>query len=328
MKGIHLRSLTGALHHVESGLAAQPIRAIEGTDQKLNHYRQYIDLAFDAFSFEKDCRHLPLEAFEGFSFDEICKIKYSTTITMDGALERVFERRPNFEVFRKIKSSMWRWGMGKGDWNEVVDIWNGIRHFSLGLSPDFEIRLDYTTGYNEFGHTKYSRTFIDGVFAFLVYYKHKHVMTIGFSFTEGGRILIQQVQLKQQTGNRWLYKFPKNRMEFVIDLFVKHFAGFSLSVIDGESLTNKTIADYERGLRYAQERVERNRRQAESDLGHCGADIPEDENEVEAFKARITHLKDDSQRLAEFYRDCGKYALGQSLVINQIVHYQLELQSV
>lgn len=325
MKGINLRSLTGELHYVEFTFEAQPVLEID-PEPKLEFCRSYIESRFDAFSFEKDYYKLPLGAFRNFSFDEICKLKYSTSIMMDETVGKLFDKQPNYEVVRKIMSSMWRWGVGKGTWNEVVDVWNGIRQFSLGLNSDFEIRLDYTTGYNEFGHSKYSRTFIDGVFAFLVYYKRKHVMTIGFSMTEGRRILIQQVQLKQQSGNRWLYKFPKNRMEFVIDLFVKHFPGFTLCVIDGESLARKTIADYERGLQRARERVERNRRYAECELAHCGADI-RDEHEVEEFERRIAHLKSDLPRLAELYKNCGRYALGQSVVINHITHYELGLSS-
>lgn len=325
MKGINLRSLTGELHFVDAEFVSQPVLAIQEVDLKLDFCHRYIEAYFDTFLFQSDYYKLPLKALRNFSFDEICKLQYSTTIMMDGSVGKLFEKQPNYEVVRKIMSSMWRWGVGKGNWNEVVDTWNGIRHFNLNLNPEFEIRLDYTTGYNEFGNSKYSRTFIDGVFAFLVYYKRKHVMTIGFSITEGRRILIQQVQLKQQSGNRWLYKFPKNRMEFVIDLFAKHFPDFTLCVIDGESLAKKTIADYERGLQRAQERIERNRRYNESELEHCGADIREDENEVEAFQKRIAHLKGDLSRLAELYKNCGRYRLGASVVINNITHYQLEV---
>jgi hypothetical protein len=326
MKGINLRSLARELSYAEAKFETQPVLEIH-PDKKLDFCRSYIESRFDVFSFQDDYYKLHLGALRNFSFDELCRIKYSTVIMMDESVCKLFEKQPNHEVVRKIMSSMWRWGAGKGTWNEVVDVWNGIRQFSLGLNPDFEIRLDYTTGYNEFGNSKYSRTFIDGVFAFLVYYKRKHVMTIGFSVTEGRRILIQQVQLKQQSGNRWLYKFPKNRMEFVIDLFAKYFPGFMLCIIDGESLVKKTLSDYQRGLQRAQERIERNRRYVERDFAHCGADIKEDESEAEAFQTRIAHLKIDLPRLSKFYKDCGRHALGQSVVFNHITHYQLELSN-
>lgn len=327
MKGINLRSLKGELQSVSTVFADQPILVIERVESKLEFCRDYIESEFDAFSFQNDYHRLPLGALRNFSFDELCKLNYSSIFMMNKTVRRLFETQPNYEVTWKIKNSMWRWGSGKGTWNEVVDVWNGLRQFRLGLGPDFHIRLDYTTGPNQFGRSKYSRTFIDGVFAFLVYYKRKHVMTIGFSIVEGRRVLIQQVQLKQQSGNRWLYKFPQNRMEFVIDCFVTHFPGFTFCVIDGESLAEKTIADYERGLQRARERVERNRQRSEEDLAHCGVDIEQDEDEVKEFETRIAHVKNDSQRLAQFYKDCGRYALGQSVVINHITHYKLEQRS-
>lgn len=326
MKGINLRSLIGELHYVEPKFDAQPILGID-PDQKLEFCRTYIESRFDVFSFEKDYYKLPLGVLRNFSFDELCKLKYSTSIAMDETVSKLFDKQPNYEVVRKIMSSMWRWGAGRGTWNEVVDVWYSIRQFTLGLDSDFQIRLDYTTGYNPFGYSKFSRIYTDGVFAFLVYYKRKHVMTIGFSVIEGRRILIQQVQLKQQSGNRWLYKFPKNRMEFAISLFVKYFPDFTLCVIDGESLAKKIISDYERGLQRVLERVRRKCRYAKSELARCGADIKEDEKEIEQFKKRISHLKNDLPRIVEFYKNCGIYVLGKSVVINHITHHQLELSS-
>jgi len=324
MKGINLRSLTGELHHVESEHAAQPVHTIKEVEVKLDFCRGYIKSHFGTFSFESDYFRLPLDAFRNFSFEEVCKLKYSTGTTMDESVTKVFERRPAYEVVRKIQNSMWRWGTSNGTWNEVVDVWNGIRHFTLGLGSDFEVRLDYTTGYNEFGHSKYSRTFIDGVFAFLVYYKRKHVMTIGFSVTEGRRILIQQVQLKQQTGNRWLYKFSGNRIEFVIDLFAKYFPDFALCVIDGRSLTKKTIADYKRGLHQVEKRVEHYRQHAGSDLNQRDVDIRQAEEEASVLRAKLRRLKKDSPRIAELYANCGRYTLGASVVVNHLTHYYVE----
>ncbi len=326
MKGLCLSSLTRELHKVDPAFANQPVNSIEGVEQKLGFCRQYIDSCFSAFTFQNDYFQLSLGALRNFSFDELCKLKYSTRITMERSVTEVFEKRPNHEVIRKITSSMWRWGMGKGTWNEVVDAYEGIQNFSLGLNSDFEIRLDYTTGYNEFGHSKFSRTYIDGVFAFLVYYKRRHVMTIGFSFMENHRVLIQQVQLKKQSGNRWLYKFPKNRLEFVIDLCAKYFPHFSLYMINGKSLVKKTIADYENGLRRAEKRIERDLRYAAADPGHCDADIKEDEDAVAEFKARIAHLNGDIKRLTRLYSDCGRHYLAGLLVVNRITHYKLELQ--
>src|SRR3546814_1923886 len=69
---------------------------------------------------------------------------------------------------------------------------------------------------------KHSRTPLDGVFAYLVQYKGEHVMTLGFSLINDRQILLQQVQLKNRTGNRWLFRFPENRLEFIIDRSEEH----------------------------------------------------------------------------------------------------------
>lgn len=315
MKGINMSSLKGELHHVDAEFAENPALSIQEVDSKLDFCRDFLKAYFKDFSFQKDYHKLPVGAFRNFSFDELCKLRYSTFSTMDDSVDNLFNRRLRYEVFNKIRSSMWRWGCGNGTWNEVVNAWNGIRNFSLGLGPDFETRLDYTRGINAYGNSKFSRTFLDGVFAFLVHYKRKHVMTIGFSIMEGERILIQQVQLKQKSGNRWLYKLPKNRMEFAIDLFAKNFSGFTLYVVDGQSLAEKTLANYKEGLQRAQDKKDR--------VEYCGADIRE--NEIEAFQTRIAQLMADSPRLSHFYGDCGKYVLGQSITVNRLIHHKLEL---
>ncbi|MBI4118506.1 MAG: hypothetical protein HY455_03160 [Parcubacteria group bacterium] len=305
MKGLQLRSLSGELHKVEPAYASKPAHAITGAKEKLGSWAQSLERDFErAFAFPDDCSRLPLEAFAGLSFDELCKIYYSSIFMMDTSVDKFFETSAQHEVVRKIKSSMWRWGCGTGTWNGVVDVYNGIRAFSLGL-PDFEIRLDYTTYFNEFGRGKYSRVYLDGVFAFLVYYKRRHVMTISFSIMEKRQLLIQQVQLINRTGNRWLYRFPRNRLEFVIGLFKKYFSGFGLWVIDGKSLVKKTLADYRRGLRSA-ERVRE----------------PE---ECRGIKEKIAHLEGDKRRLASFYRNVGGYAFafGASRKINGIMHRKI-----
>src|SRR3546814_4012996 len=82
---------------------------------------------------------------------------------------------------------------------------------------------------------KHSRTPLDGVFAYLVQYKGEHVMTLGFSIINDRQILLQQVQLKNRTGNRWLFRFPENRLEFIIDKFRSAFRGYRIHIVDGKS---------------------------------------------------------------------------------------------
>ena len=325
MKGIDLRSLKGELYLVDPQFDRKPSLAITAIDAKLKSVRAEIESVFGSFSFLDHYHYLPLRWLVGFTFDDICKLKFSTGISMDGSVQDLFKQRPNYETVRKVASSTWRWDCSARSWNALVEVWNAVRSFDLGLGGDFEVRLDYTTGYNAYGYSKFSRTYLDGVFAYLVYYKGKHVMTIGFSPTEGKRVFIQQVQLKQQNGNRWLYKFPANRLEFVIGLFAKHFPGFALYVIDGESLADNTLSDYQRALGDAQESLERAKERREDDADLFAVVVQMYEDEVGTLLQRIAHLKSDAPRLARFYASCGRYVLSRPTTVNRLIHYEVEL---
>ena len=181
MEGLVLDSFKGELGKVADEFALNPALTIANIEQKLAKIANYLDAYFDEFDFLKNYTDLPFKAFAEFSFEDICKLRFSASTMMHSTVEKTFEENVNYELFRKIKSSWWRWGVGKGTWNELVDVYNGIRNFSLDLPEEFEIRLDYTTGYNPQGGSKFSYTYLDGVFGFLVHYHGKHVMTIGFS---------------------------------------------------------------------------------------------------------------------------------------------------
>lgn len=321
-----MRSLSKELYRVDHKYAKKPSGSIKNIDEKLGPaWMQHIREDYgEEFSFSSDYHNLPRDAFMGFSFDELCKLRYSTPIMMDGSVEKLFETSACHEVVRKIKSSMWRWGCGTGTWNEIVDAYEGVRRFTFTDDPDFEIRLDHTTYFNEFGYAKYSRIFLDGVFAYLVYYKGVHALTIGFSILEKKQLLIQQVQSAKRTGNRYLYRLPKNRLEFVIDLFRASFPGFRLYVIDGQCLVEKTLADYRRGLLSAEKHCERYRH----NLGRCDDAkrlLEKNEKEREMFAAKISHLETDGPRLASFYRDAGRFTLGSAKKINGLTHYEVRL---
>ncbi len=329
MKGLKLRSLSGELCKVGSKYAKNPLDTINDIEKKLSPWDHYILERFgENFSFLKEYYKLPIRIFSEFSFEELCKLHHSSILMMDQSVNEIFERDARYEIMRKIQSSMWRWGMNKGTWNQAVDAYDNIRRFSFIENPDFEIRLDYSTHFNEFGYSKYSRTYIDGVFAYLVYYKRRHVMTIGFSIMEKRSLLIQQVQSVNRTGNRYLYKLPNNRIEFVIGLFRKNFPGYQLYVIDGNCLVEKTISHYKRALNMAMERCRNYRDQIKNPA--CKSKniterwLRESEQECEALEAKIVHLKADKSRLALFYGDTGRFLLNPlTLSVNGLIHHQV-----
>ncbi len=306
MKGLELQLFKLDLHKVEPD-SKKPAETIDWSPKIEPFTNQMARIYTMPFDFEKEYHRLYPEFLVNFSFDELCKLKYSTIIYMD-QLKHLFEKEPQYEIFEKIKSSMWRWGCGSGTWNEIVDAYDNIRHFSLGNLPDFEIRLVYTTGCNERGWAKDVDIYLDGVFGFLLYHKGKHVLTIGFSIMEERRLLIQQVQSSQRTGNRSLFKLPSNRMEFVIDLFTKNFPGYELYVIDGNFFAEKYLSGY-------RERLENNKKKLVTKASHYSESYLETiEEECSKLEAQIANIESRKSKIVEFYRNTGRFKLGRKIL--------------
>lgn len=252
---------------------------------------------------------LPINAFVHVSFDELCKLRSSSMFSMHESVEKWFGAVGQYELVRKIKSSLWRWSYFDGDWNQVVSAYNAIRNFSLELSDDFELRLDFTTGYNERGYSKFSRTFFDGVFGFLLYYKGKHVMTIGFSILKDRQVVITQFQTTEQRGNRFLYKLPtkpEDFLDYVVTQFKVAFVDYRVGVADGSSLVRRVLEDYFRSrrsnqrmlddaLRYHKRERDKKMRKAirKSTLRHTET--------LKKIDACIAHIVKDAPRLRAQY---------------------------
>jgi len=329
MKGLKLSSLKGELKKVDAKHQKEPARSIKRPGAKIDaEWKRALKERGYSSRFSNYSSCLPLRAFNNFSFDELCKIKYSSIFTMHESVSKLFEIKARYEIVRKIKNSMWRWGCGSGVWNEVVDAYEHIRNFVFHSNSDFEVRLDHSTYHNEYGYAKYSRLFIDGVFAYLIYYKKKHVMTIGFSVMEGRQILIQQVQSAERSGNRFLYRLPANRMEFVIELFQRNFPGYILYVIDAKFLIGKTLRGYRHALELAIIRTKRLRTEV---IGATGAEkvtalerLKKANDDVRLTKESIKHLRDDHDRIVTFYKNTGRFKLdSEKFIINNLVHYRV-----
>ncbi|MCK9344587.1 MAG: hypothetical protein M0P64_00495 [Candidatus Pacebacteria bacterium] len=328
MKGLRLSSLTGELKKVAEKYQGKPAATIKSPTKRIDEFwKKEMRNRADSTRFHDYYSRLPLQALSKFSFDELCKLNYSTIFFMHETVGKLFATKARYEIVEKIKSSMWRWGSGAYVWNEVVDAYEHIRNFVFHEDPNFEIRIDHSTHHHECGYAKYSRIFIDGVFASLVYYKKKHVMTIGFSITEGRRVLIQQVQSAERSGNRYLYRLPANRMEFVIELFQNNFPGYGLYVIDAKFLLGKTLRSYRNALDLANIRATRLQQEADSCTDFKRADalkrLTKTISEVRLIKEHINHLRDDQDRLDAFYRNTGRFRLdSEKFIVNNLVHYK------
>lgn len=182
---------------------------------------------------------------KNFSFEEIARINYSDVYLFTERIRRGIEDTPQFRILQKIQSSFWRWGNNNDDntFNIAVAVYEQLRTFSIPL-PGFEVSIDWTTGYNPRGYSESLRLFLDGVFGFFIHYKGEHVMTVGFSFTDTGELLLQQIQLVNHKGNRFLYALPTHYMEWVTNLMKSHFSGRKVFMVDGKSLADSIHNQY------------------------------------------------------------------------------------
>ncbi len=317
MEGLDLNAFTQDLIRLEPD-TQKPSDTVDWKP-KMEQFADYIEARYgDDFDFEARYHDLPLKCFANFTFGELCKLKHSSIFCMDDSVDKLFETNPQYEIVRKIESSMWRWGYGRGTWNEIVDAYDNIRKFSIPNPAGFEIRLDHTRYYSPYGYSKYATIYLDGVFAFLVYYKQKHVLTIGFSIQEGRKVLIQQVQAAQKNGNRYLFKLPGNRIEFAIDLFAENFPGYELYVIDGRALINKTLGHYNSALESQKGFLQRFQDSFENQKR-----ILENCRELEV---RISHIESRKTKIAKCYRDAGKFKLKtKPLSFNGLKHRQVHI---
>ncbi|MBP6886277.1 MAG: hypothetical protein KBC02_03505 [Candidatus Pacebacteria bacterium] len=297
--GMPLSTYTGDLLRVIPD-TKHPDTSITQWDEKLAPHMALLDRWYDRgyIDWTREYYKLPIECLSECTFDELCKLYYSSVLMLDESVEKHFRDKPEFEIVRKIKSSLWRWGFGVGTWNQIVAAYDHIRAFAFSDDSDFEVLLDHSTYYNECGSAKYSRIFLDGVFAFLVHYRHQHVLTIGFSILDGRRILIQQVQAPKIKGNRALFRLPVNRVEHTIDLFARNFPGYELFLVDGVSLVAKNLRSYQEALR----RVE------QSSMSSLK------ENRVRELQEKIEHIQRDGKRIGAAYRDIGRHRFGRKVV--------------
>lgn len=126
-------------------------------------------------------------------------------------------------------------------------------------------------------------------------------------------------------GNRWLYNLPIPHVQFVTDAFARAFSNFTLYIVDGQSLAEKTLADYQSGIDRVKSWLERYEAMTERDYSEQFLQSRHDE--LQGLTTCYNHLNKDAPRLAKLYAQCGAYKRGTKLVVNQIVHRELQFQA-
>jgi hypothetical protein len=321
--GLDLGTFSDNLHHVPDELNRTPVLAFDAWERLGPDVQAYIvDNWGSREGFDGSYQYLSLEKLKGLSFDELCKMRHSSIVMMSN-LEELFTKDHRYNIIRKIENSIWFWGSFRSNWNEIVDAYNGIRNFDLGL-PGFDVVLDYTSYHNMRGHSVHSRTYLDGVFGLMIRHHGKHVMTLGFSVSDDRKLLVHQVQLAQPKGNRWLYSFPRHRLEFLIDRMSMAFPLHRILVVDGAELANRTIKGYLLSARQAGERAKKARLILEKNgddefYNRCRRDSLV---EARTNRRKAAHLKGEVGRLADFYANTGHHVRAADGVrVNELTHY-------
>lgn len=210
-------------------------RRVFGSELGIKFLRDYGYREGDTVTWDHLGSSVPAEVMLSvFSFGECVRIWFDSFICCP--LGDYMDK--NHELLRKVKSSHWRYGY-YSDYSIIVRHLMALQALKIDL-PDFEFRLTWSSYYNEFGpaihctRTEGTRDlFLDATFGLLLYYKGKHVLTIGFALTERG-LLVAQVQLREKHGNRFLYKLGMGYLDLALDILSKGFPGESLYLIDGK----------------------------------------------------------------------------------------------
>jgi hypothetical protein len=182
-----------------------------------------------------------------FSLGEIAQLQYIAG--GNNSLYQDMVDHPFLRYFIKLELSMRHWKNEKKSdskeisWPLLVKFHQAITAFDFGLKG-FEITVDYCKsdedgrGWGVYtGDSGANKGWLDSELALIVSHKGKKVMMIGVSPSLEG-LLVNQIQLCQNKGNRWLYKLPLPYFEYVLSrmLVACRSAGLKMLYPTGESV--------------------------------------------------------------------------------------------
>lgn len=250
------------------GLHREAIEDYWGWRGSEESYPYLVDGA-DYSRLKQKSRYFPVDPyFSEFSFDELAKYVFNDFV--ESEVSKAFERSHEggdvvppepAEFVYKLRSSLHHYGSYPKSWNSLVNAYYAIPQFNFGLG--FEVRFDHTRYYNEWGRGQHvqdqmapayktmtlkeyaiyaadNTVYLDGIFAYYIYFNGKPALTVGFSIGTD-EVLITQVQLRQKKGNRWLYQLPTDILNYAVEAMYGHFSnwGFGVRLVDGPSLAAK-----------------------------------------------------------------------------------------
>jgi len=298
---IELSRLNLNLEKVPENFSQKPAMVIKDFAKKLGRVKDIFEAydeakveidkglageVFDYYQIDKYIRLYKTELWERvFTEEEIAAIRFSRTCCESTVDTDRFRDHPNFRLLDKIVLSAWHCGsISRLDWNYTVDVYNAVRNFTTNQAG-FTYFLDITTGGNEFGYSQFTRTFLDGELAILLYYKGTHAITIGFDISQDRVkkqkfIGIKQIQLKQQKGNRFLFSLPTHYLEFLVANFTKAFGSLQVRLVDKDEVAKLATRGYDSALAW----------------------MKKDEPDFEIISAKRKHLLEEvAPRLRKLY---------------------------
>lgn len=175
-----------------------------------------------------------------FSREELIRFWHGCVFLSE--LDTYFEEQE--ALVWKVRHALWRYGCSR-DYPRFVTCYNGLGRLSIDL-PGFEVRITHTRSINTAAWATHGRDtpiYLDASFGVLVYYRGRHVMTIGFAPSEYG-ILVAQVQLREKRGNRFLYKLPMSYLDFALAILQRAFPDDALYLVTGASTVAAIRAAY------------------------------------------------------------------------------------
>ncbi len=193
-----------------------------------------------------------------FSTEELGKLFYNASLSSMARDSFLQENNPTLWILHKIANSYWRNGMRSDNWNQVVDSYESLRTFDLGIK-DFTVKLDTSSGYNDKGYSRFNRIYLDGMLSYAIYYKGKLVLNVSFCFTQNDKgvnvIQVRQIQCVNKKGNRWIYKMS-NYVETILYKFVQHFTNHKVLLLKPDILINQLNEGYQTALINSKESLE------------------------------------------------------------------------
>jgi len=249
----------------------------------------------DSYVNQLKCQNM----IEEFSLTDICKLKHSCVYSKGMKFNLALESEIAPLVMDRIRLSAWHNHYHTLKWAEMVQVYNSLRTFSVGLA-DFSVAFDHTTGCNPKGYTRnylkestdHPRLFIDGELALIVSYKGSPVLVMSFNVSRPTRnaapaIYIRQIQMMKKTGNRWLFKLPCHYMEFFAMRMRAAFPHNEIFLIRGDVLGNEILDGYVKLLQRTEETLKEDRQFSAAYRASEEAEAQHLREKIQAMKTEV-----------------------------------------